>query len=214
MTAAGWLISNSEKSFSTACYLLERTNATSSHRSELEGIYRTLVDIEQKKLTPSEVVHWCNNEQAVTASSAPLVSGKSLMGADANIIMAIHEQRKRLPFPVLFKHVYGHQNEKSRGKGKKDQGKKAKPKVDPTECPPLDINEGLKSQFGLGAPPMPPPKEEPEQTLQSREVQINITCDKLASATAKAVIDGGTAPSAPALTLPFAGSKAMLRIGD
>ena len=132
------------------------------------------------------------------------------MGADADIIMAIHEQRKRLPFPVSFKHVYGHQDEKAKGKGKKNKDKdKKKPKLDPTECPPLDIDEGLKSQFGLGATPTAPTEEEPEQNLQSTEVQINITCDELATETAKAVIDGGEA-----LTLPYAGSKAMLRIGD
>ena len=66
----------------------------------------------------------------------------------------------------------------------------------------------------MGAPPTAPTEEDPEQTLQSKEVQINIACDKLASATAKAVIDGGKAPPSPTLTLPFAGLKAMLRIGD
>ena len=134
------------------------------------------------------------------------------MGADADIIMAIHKQRQRLPFPVLFKHVYGHQDEKAKGKGKKKEGNKEKQKVDPTEGPSLDIDEGLRSQFGLGVAPVASSEEEPEQTLQSAEVQINIACDELASETAKAVIDGGKAPPSPTLTLPYAGSKAMLRI--
>ena len=158
--------------------------------------------------------HWCDNEQAVTASSTPLVSGKSLMGADADIIIAIHEQRKRLPFLVSVKHVYGHQDEKKRKGKKTDDKRKEKPKFDPTECPPLDIDEGLKSQFGLGATPTEQPEEEPEQTLQSAEVQINITCDELATETAKAAVDGGKAPRVAMTTLPYAGSKAMLRIGD
>ena len=53
------------------------------------------------------------------------------------------------------------------------------------ECPPLGIYEGLTSQFGLGAPRRAPSEEDPEQTLQSKEVQFNIACNKLALATAK-----------------------------
>ena len=137
------------------------------------------------------------------------------MGADADIIMAIHEQRKRLPFPVSFKHVYGHQDGKNGDKSKTDKGANAKLRLNPTECPTLTTDERLISQFGLGTPLLTPVEEnEPEQTLHSREVQINIACNKLALEATRAVIDGGKAPFAPTLTLPFAGSKAMLCIGD
>ena len=181
---------SSKKSFSTACYLLERTNATSLYRSELEGIFPTLVDIEQKKLTPSEVVHWCDNEHAVIASSAPPVSGKSQMGADADIVMAIHAQRQCLPFPVSVKHVYGHQYGRNEGESKMAKDKQEKPRADPTKCPPIDIDNGLKAQFGLGTTPTTADEEAPEQTLQSRDVQINIACNKVASGTSNTVLKG------------------------
>ena len=72
------------------------------------------------------------------------------MGADADNPRAAE----------AFKHVYVHQFEKAKRKGKKTKDKcKEKPKFDPTECPPLDIHEGLKSQFGLGATPTEQPEE-------------------------------------------------------
>ena len=112
-----------------------------------------MVDIEQKKLSPSKVVYWCDNEHAVVASSTPLVSGKSLMGADADVVLAIHEQRRRLPFPVTVKHVYGHQDGRNKGNSKKAKEKRDKPKMDETDCPPLniDIDSAVLSQFGLEA---------------------------------------------------------------
>ena len=65
-----------------------------------------------------------------------------------------------------------------------------------------DMNEGLKSQFGLGTTPTVEEVDVPDQTLQSRKVQINVAYDKVASGTTKVMIDGGTAPCAPTLTLP------------
>ena len=42
---------------------------------------------------------------------------------------------------------------------------------------------------------------------------MNLESDRLASGTTAAVLAGGTASSVPLITLPYKGSKALLRIG-
>jgi len=55
---------------------------------------------------------------------------------------------------------------------------------------------------------MPPMEEEEDETIQ-----MNIECDRHASGTTKAVLEGGQAPSQSVIQLPYKGSRAMLRIG-
>ena len=45
-----------------ACFLLADVNSMSSYRSELEGIFRALKNIEYSKIRPLDVLHWYDNK--------------------------------------------------------------------------------------------------------------------------------------------------------
>ena len=69
--AAAWVITHSESEFATATFLLSEASITSlsSYRSELEGTFCALRQIEDLNMSPESVLHWCDNEQTVINSN-------------------------------------------------------------------------------------------------------------------------------------------------
>ena len=61
-------------------------------------------------MTPKEVQHWCDNERAVIGSSNDINSPKSMLGADADILLAIQHIRRSVSYTLRIGHVYGHQD--------------------------------------------------------------------------------------------------------
>ena len=98
--AAAWLITRNEDEYVSAVFLLREASITSlsSYRSELEGIFRCLKSIEDLGMTPKEVQHWCDNERAVIGSVNDINSPKSMLGADADILLAIQHIRRSISY--------------------------------------------------------------------------------------------------------------------
>ena len=94
-----------------------------ANRSDLKGISRTLCHLEQLNVKATEVAQWCANETAVMRSNVPPSNPRyTVEAADADLVLAIHIIKSRLPFLVHTRHVYGHQN----GKGKRTAERAAK----------------------------------------------------------------------------------------
>ncbi|KAL7552549.1 hypothetical protein ACHAWF_016169 [Thalassiosira exigua] len=169
---------------------------------------------------PREVVQWCDNEYAVESSNCPPKTPREVMASEADIIMAIHDLKSRLPFPVVGRHVYGHQD--TRG-----QRKRAKPKVkrrrihleDEREQDLLtseseDTSSASESSSATETQGPRNPYDKPRKPLP-KEVRNNIRCDEMASETTAIAVEGGidsipTMP--PTLSPPYRGSRAMLKI--
>ena len=58
-----------------------------------------------------------------------------------------------------------------------------------------------------------PPSLDPEPGEKALEVQINMECDRIASLTTAAMLKDGSIPEQPILSMPYEGSKAVLKIG-
>jgi hypothetical protein len=90
------------------------TNISSytSHRIELEGIFRALHHLDLLNITPKMVEQWCDNKQAVKDSTTTTDGPSMMIKVEADIILAIHHLRNRFPFHTNIKHIYGHQDTK------------------------------------------------------------------------------------------------------
>jgi len=226
VAAAAWLISTDKDHHMGACFLLSSVNKVQAYRSELEGVFRTLSHLEELNITPSEVVHWCDNEQSVRNTRERPYHASAMIASDADLVLAIHHLKSVLPYPVDCRHVYGHQDDDKRKaereektrKQKEKQAKKAMLSPEPVQ----DLSaaeESVIELFSLRNPEEEPPEEERKGVsgaprVYPPEVQINMACDIMASDTSKAHLESGLNASKPLLTLPYAGSKAMLRLGN
>jgi len=56
------------------------------------------------------VEQWCDNEQAVKASTTTLNGPSMMIKAEADTILAIHHLRNRFPFHTNIQHIYRHQD--------------------------------------------------------------------------------------------------------
>ncbi|KAL7551610.1 hypothetical protein ACHAWF_018082 [Thalassiosira exigua] len=220
IAGAAWLIESGEAKEEACILLHDQTTSCTGFRSESEGIFRSLHHLHQLGVHPQEVVQWCDNEYAVESSNRPPKTPREVMASEADVIMAIHDLKSRLPFPVVRRHVYGHQD--TRG-----QRHKAKPKAkrrrilieDEREVDLLTSESEATSSSsedssttatqGPRNPYVKPRKPPP------REVRNNIRCDEMASDTTAIAVEGGidslpTMP--PTLSPPYRGSRAMLKI--
>ncbi|KAL7544883.1 hypothetical protein ACHAWF_012867 [Thalassiosira exigua] len=122
IAGAAWIIEDGTAT-EEACILLHgQTTSCTGFRSESEGLFRSLHHLQRLNVRPKEVVQWCDNEYAVDSSNRPRKTPREVMASDADVIMAIHDLKSRLPFPVEGRHVYGHQD--TRGKRTKTKQKK------------------------------------------------------------------------------------------
>ena len=227
VSTAAWVIRQSDTQQFKAVVFLENISSVSSHRAELEGIFRLMKHIEALEMTTeqiAEMIQSCDNEKAVAGSNVPPATPSQMMLADSDVVMAIHHLRTSLPELRQCRHVYGHQNERTRNTRSSvlkrivldcDAEKRARRAKRTTN--PAKPDEGVSPSV---TPPSPdngvvnPYIKRPPKAL-SLEAQVNVECDALATETSAAILAGGTSDGLPkVLQPPYPGSKAMLRIGD
>lgn len=83
--------STDEEHHMSACFLMSDINSLSSYRAELEGIFRCLSHLEYLNIMPNEVRQWCDNEQSVKSRREQLTQPTSMLNADADLVLAIHD---------------------------------------------------------------------------------------------------------------------------
>jgi hypothetical protein len=121
---------------------------------------------------------------------------RQMTSPDADILLAIEALRhKYIPCPLLQSHVYGHQDSKPRDR---------LPSISSTDSlPSLDSTPSGTSTY--------------KQTLimpnDENARRLNILSDKLAGTAAQMALQG-VYPQGPIATLPYPGSKALIRIGE
>ena len=64
---------------------MENINLHTSHRIELEGIFRTLHHQDYLNMTPKMVDQWCDNMQAIKDTSNPIQDPGRFLKAEADI---------------------------------------------------------------------------------------------------------------------------------
>ena len=112
VAACAWMVAESQDRAMTACFLLTNISSISSYRSELEGMYRSLIHVCQLGITPRELHQWCDNESAVNDSNRTLNTPGAMVKSDADILLAIHHLRTHMESTCTIhcRHVYGHQD--------------------------------------------------------------------------------------------------------
>jgi hypothetical protein len=100
---------------------MENINSLTSHRIELEGIFRALHHLDYLNMTPKMVDQWCDNMQAIKDTTDPIIEPSSMLKAEADIILAIHHLKNRHPYQTRIQHVYGHQDTKKMKNDNKQQ---------------------------------------------------------------------------------------------
>jgi hypothetical protein len=159
----------------------------SSHRSKLEGMYRGLVQVSHLDWRSKVVFQGCDNKAAINIMNRGLYTPSNMLAPDADAVLAIQHVRNTLEdtTEIICQHNYGHQD--SYG----DRG----------------LNKDHHRIEGCNHPP-----GNHDKTL-SLPARINVECNTLATETAQAVLTPGP-PTVlpPVLSLPYPGSKALLRI--
>jgi hypothetical protein len=218
VAAAAWLITHGGTEHVSACFLLTDIASVSIYRAELEGVFRFLKHIEALDMPPSEIEQWCDNEQSVIRSMEKPTRPRQMIEPDADLVLAIHTLKSKLQHRVNCRHVHGHQD----GKGKK-KAEKARKEFDmklaewealsDDESDTPSVQRTVKTMFNP-RPPKPVCKvPTTDATKSSLEIQVNTECDRLASGTTAAILEGGCAPPTVVLQPPYEGSKAMFKIG-
>lgn len=214
VAACAWVITDSEDTRTTACFLMTDISSVSSYRSELEGIYRSLTHLHQLGITPLEVQHWCDNESAVNDCNRGLHTPAAMGKPDADLILAIHhirtiiEKRTR----VVCQHIYGHQDTRKRGipqifggTSTTEEGTSA-----------LDIGDSPMDNWDetMGFDTIRSTQSLPQKyTPRPLSILANIEADRIASETAKLALGDFNTDLPQTLQLPYTGSRALLRIG-
>jgi hypothetical protein len=231
--AAGWLFGNGPDDMLSATFVISGITSLSSYRAELEGTFRLLKHIEYLGMTPEEVTQWCDNEGAVAATNKKaFYTPSEMLAPDADIILAIMHQKKNAMYSSSCNHVLSHQDTKKRkSKEEKLKEKKERKRERRNRIREVDVGEGTHAPSPPPTPPQSPTTFEfenpteinvssiivPSRELRckplSDEVQMNVACDEIAGEAARDCLEHPEAPLPPALQPPYAGSKAMLKIG-
>ena len=192
VASCAWIIHQSPAHEIRACFLICGMTSLSSYRSELEGTYRALLQLQRSGLKPGIAYQWCDNKAAVDKTNTELYAPRDMLLPDADILLAIKHTRTQLErgTKLISRHIYGHQDSRQ-----------------------PNITTHLKRHTTSNQDP-------PEQTLTASKptlnlpARLNIECDKLATWTSDTVIkQGGAPPLGPTTTLPYTGSRALLNIG-
>ena len=218
VAAAAWLLSHGGTEHVSACFLLTDIASVSIYRAELEGVFRALKHIEFLEMSPHDVEQWCDNKESVIHSMVAPTRPRHMIEPEADLVLAIHALKTKLQFEANIKHVHGHQD----GKGKRKAEKaREEYQMKLTEWEQLSEEESDAStaeahvkRLFTPKPPRPiDPFPETDPQSEKIEVQINMECDRIASATTAAMLGDGEIPAQPILSMPYEGSKAVLKIG-
>lgn len=207
VATCAWMIADSEESRVTACFLLTNISSLSSYRSELEGIYRSLYHVQYLGMTPSEIQHWCDNESAVNDCNRPLFSPSAMGKPDADLLLAIHHLRTIMEdrIRITCRHIYGHQDTRTRDT----------PRVFHDEVQNREEEEASNGQDFFS--PLEEFDHHPhvdQHPTRPLSIVSNIEADRLASETATLALRDYNDDLPPTLQPPYAGSRAMIRIGQ
>jgi hypothetical protein len=177
-----------------------------------------LKHIEYLGLEPEETKRWIDNLTAVRASdSSYQMRPRNMLDPNADLVLAIQAITKSLKHKDSCKHVYSHQDERKRGREKEKRRKQE-----------AERRERIRSVFIDGGIHAPTPehssdsesdcseesKRELSQLGLSDDAHLNNACDMIAKQTAKSFINNDKPAVPQLLSLPYSGSKAMLRIGE
>ncbi len=187
VATCAWIVYQDTGRETKACYALHNITSLSSYRSELEGIYRALLQLQRLRSTPDVAFQWCDNEAAVDKANQSYFTPKQMLLPDMDIVLAIRHICTQLErsSEVICRHVYGHQDTRT------------------TQVKRTGNNNDSHDAQGI--------LEEDTATLP---VRLNVECDKLATETTATLIRQGDTPHLPpVIEPPYAGSKALLRIG-
>lgn len=203
LAACAWVIHQTDAHQLKACYVLENMSSVSSYRSELEGMYRGLVDV-KSRLTPSLIRQWCDNKAAVDKYNMTLYTPSQMTAADADVLLAIKHVSKQLAdtTTVMCRHIYGHQDSA--------QGRAQKQAVDALES---DSDESKMESDEEDLQHLTVREERQKPTPLSLEARINIECDRIATETIDAAREENRQSDLPpVIKLPYEGSRALLNI--
>ena len=112
VAAAAWIISTEDTKHLSATFFMTNISSYTSHRIELEGIFRALHHLDLLNITPKIVEEWCDKKQAVKDSTTTLDGPSMMIKAEVDKILAIHHLHNRFPFHTNIQHIYGHQDTK------------------------------------------------------------------------------------------------------
>ena len=204
ISTCAWMITAGQQLIQGCCNITNVSSIT-SYRGELEGLYRSLLHVMSRHLAPQRMEFWCDNKAAIDKSTIGLYTPGAMVQPEADVIMAIQATCQDLQnTEYSFHHVYGHQDTRHSDNG-------------PDEI--LGSPSSLScTSFDFDTPFEDEPEQRPPQSTRapprlSRAARINIICDELANDTARSVAEAD-GPLPPTLQPPFAGSKAMFRIGN
>ena len=186
-----------------ACCNLTNISSITSYRGELEGIYRALVHSKMRQLWPRRIKLWCDNKAAIDKSATPLHTPGEMVQPEADVLLAIQALQRDSPATTCsFHHVYGHQDTRHLAV-----------KSDHLDSPSsnseasLDFHTPFEEEGDVRRTVTSTPRR------LSQAARMNIACDQLANDTARHVVEA-THRLPLTLTPPYAGTRAMLRIGE
>ena len=196
VATCAWVIESHDSQQTQAFVHLKNLSSFTTYRSELEGIYRSLLHTHELGLQPRHIQQWCDNKAAIDNAARATYTPSQMSQPDADILLAITAIRQKFETSsITQQHVYGHQ----------DSRKPTRTHY-PATVPPSSSHDSFSSMSFSGEEP----KHAPTHDSAAR---LNILCDELAGAAAQEVIQGAY-PNLETRQPPYPGSKALLRIGD
>ena len=209
IATCAWVLHQDEEHVLKASYLIGNISSLSSYRSELEGMYRGLKQIESSSIKPQLIKQWCDNEAAVNKYNQRWIGPGDMLAPDMDVILAIHHTKRIIEekSAIICRHIYGHQDTKHREQHTDDQ-------ETVTESLDQDSSTVSTNEIDEELTPTPVAATKTDKPRSNLPVQLNVECDRLATTAAQnRETDTSETPTDQYfITPPYAGSKALLRI--
>ena len=98
-----------------ARFLMTGIKKVTAYRAELEGLYRSLIDIGFLKKSRHRIEQWCDNKTAVKNSNMSPKTPTAMIASEADVALAIQFLRAQYEAGATTKHIYGHQDTRGQG---------------------------------------------------------------------------------------------------
>lgn len=192
IATCAWVIETpSEDQVQAYCHI-QNISSFTTYRSELEGIYRSLLHVRTLGLLPPHIQQWCDNKAAIDNAASYMYTPSRMNRPDTDILLALQKLRAEFqPGTLRQTHVYGHQDTRTR----------------PSQPPPSPSTASLPSWDVSSSS-----DESQPASLRAAIAWLNILCDELATEAATRVKQGSY-PDISTITPPYPGAKALLRVG-